>query len=349
MCQPERRCSWAASQGPWSSHVLVVKEAILPLAFARGHHSVASHAQTAENHGARTSPGEDDREKTCLHRQRRRGGRNATRPPGDRCQPEDADLRAAGQPDQPRSGVDHRDRHPQLLADGLRDALRPRPVIQSAAADGRRPHYRRRRPALDDEAARRAGVPRRHAGAGARLRRLAAALAEARRGQRDIQRARRCDRGARRPHAGLAFEEAIPAAGAFPVEGAATAGDRAGATGRHRSVQAAYRHRRLRAVPFPAGRIRLRQPRRLCAVRQVRAAPGAGILHRGRPQGAAGPRRVAHHPRRGHQCERDFGRRGGLAGTAVARSHPDAEARIRALRPDCSTSTARWRSCGRTA
>ena len=28
------------------------------------------------------------------------------------------------------------------------------------------------------------------------------------------------------------------------------------------------------------------------------AAPGAGILHRGRPQGAAGPRRVAHHSRR---------------------------------------------------
>ena len=116
-----------------------------------------------------------------------------------------------------------------------------------------------------------------------------------------IQRARRCDRGARRPHAGLASEEAVPAAGAFPVEGAAAAGDRAGAAGRHRPVQAAHRHRRLRAVPFPAGRIRLRQPRRLRAVRQIRAAPGAGVLHRGRPQGAAGPRRVAHHPRPGHQ------------------------------------------------
>ena len=39
------------------------------------------------------------------------------------------------------------------------------------------------------------GIPRRHAGAGARLRCLAAALAEARRGQRDVQRTGRCDRG----------------------------------------------------------------------------------------------------------------------------------------------------------
>ena len=54
---------------------------------------------------------------------------------------------------------------------------RPRPVVQPAAADGRRPHHRRRRPPLDDEAARGPGIPRRHAGAGARLRRLAAALA----------------------------------------------------------------------------------------------------------------------------------------------------------------------------
>ena len=46
--------------------------------------------------------------------------------------------------------------------------------------------------------------------------------------RRHDQRPRRCDRGDGRPHPGLAAEEAVPAAGAFPVEGAAAAGDDAG-------------------------------------------------------------------------------------------------------------------------
>ena len=114
-------------------------------------------------------------------------------------------------------------------------------------------------------------------------------------------------------------------------------------------VQAAHRNRRLRAVPFSARRIRLRQPRGVCAVRQVYAAPGAGVLHRRRAQGAAGSRRMAHHSRSGHRGERDDRRRGRLAGTAAARPDPDAEARFRRDDGTARHLSARWRSCGRTA
>ena len=121
-----------------------------------------------------------------------------------------------------------------------------------APADGRRPRHRRRRQALDDEAARRCCC---HDGTPVLARDCIASLQRWLKRDQSAPRstpACRRDRGAGRPHAGLAPEQAVPAAAAFPVEGAAAAGDHAGAPGRHRSVQAGDRDRRLRPVPLSA-------------------------------------------------------------------------------------------------
>ena len=69
--------------------------------------------------------------------------------------------------------------------------------------------------------------------------------------------------------------------------------------------------------------------RRLRPLRQVHAAPGAGLLHRRRPSGAARSGGVAGHSGSGHRGERADRRRGGLARTAAARPDPHAEKPVR--------------------
>ncbi len=129
-----------------------------------------------------------------------RGGRDCAGAPGHRRQGADPVAGAAGRAEQHRSGLDQLADRPEHGLHGVRPAVRPRRGDEPAAADaGRRPDGGQR-PPLDAAAAREPVVPRRRAGALARLHRLAEALDGARPGRRHAVAAARCDGGAGRPH-----------------------------------------------------------------------------------------------------------------------------------------------------
>ena len=166
---------------------------------------------------------------------------------------------------------------------------------QAEAADGRGLHGLRRRPHLSDQAARWAEMARRRAGARAGLRAEPGALVGARHVRPDRgEGGRQLGRGGRQDDQDHA-EEALPAADRRDRRPRQRVHD-AGAACEDRSVQGDHRGRRLGSVPFPEGRIRRRQQRRVGEVRRLCAAPGAGGMDLGRQGRPLPAHRVEDHP-----------------------------------------------------
>ena len=176
---------------------------------------------------------------------------------------QDYHPRAAGQPDQPRSSLDHRRRKPQPCPSDLGNAVRPRRTAKPAAANGRGPSGRGEWPALDHETARGTELSRRHPGPGARLRRVDQTLDATRPDRPDHRRANERTRGGRRSQLRLPPQEALLLPALCPRAHTALAGDHARAPGADRSVQASAGNRRLRPVSLGCRRVCRRQPGRV--------------------------------------------------------------------------------------
>ena len=264
------------------------------------------------------------RRRTFLASTAAAAGRSGHRPRRGLAGPE---VRAAGGSRGARPGLDHHlpDAGPRLA--GVRYAVRSRQPVQGAAADGRGRGQRGRRQDLAHHAASRPAVPRRHQGAGARLRRLDQALGRARRLRPGVARGVRRDRRARRQDHPVPPEVSVPAAARCAGQDAAQhLPDHAGAARRHRPLQAGHRDGRQRPVSLQGRRTRRRLAHRLSAQHQVRAATERHGRRDRRPEGGAlRPHRVADHSRRRHGRGGDAERRDRLVADAERRSAAAAE------------------------
>lgn len=153
-------------------------------------------------------------------------------------------------------------------------------TFQGAAANGRGRAGRGRRQGLDDQTARGPQIPRRHAGAGAGLRRQPEPLGQARCLRPDADGADGRAHRDRRPDVARQAEEAVPAAAGRPRQDDGLGpGDHAGAAGCDRGDDPGHRGDRQRAVSFrreraPVGSSGgLREVRRLPAAQRRQARP----------------------------------------------------------------------------
>ena len=245
-----------------------------------------------------------------------------------------AEVHPAIRPGDPGPDLDHRLRDAQPWLPGVRHALRPGRAVQGAAADGGRCHDGGRRQGVAADAAQRAEIPRRHAGAGARLRGQPDALGQAGRVRPGAVRRDGRAVGARRQDGPVPPEEALSAAaGRAGQDGQQHPRDHAGAAGQDRPVHPGDGNGRQRPIPLQGRRAGGRLARGVRAVRRLRAARQRhAVVHRRAEGGELRPRRMERHPGFRHRRQRHAERRDGLVGEPARRPAAAAEAQRQAER-----------------
>ena len=253
---------------------------------------------------------------------------------------EDAALRAARRPEDPRPVVHDRVHHAQLRLHGLRHAVRAGREGHAEAADGRQVHDLEGRQAVVVHVAARPEVPRRQRGHRSRLRRLAAALGRARLDRPGDGRGRRRVEGGRREQLHADVEGAVrPRARRAREAVGLSAGDHAGAPREDAGDRAADRGDGLGPVPLQARRMGAGQQGGVRAQPELRRPRRAAERPVGQQEAALRPRRVAL-PARLEQLDRGAEERRGRpdrAGPArlhhAAARRPEHQARQRRLVP----------------